>query len=325
MAGAFIIEAADEKLVYDHDHVILLGDWLHTSPYTIFNELKKGTLKRSEKNRRADLSDVDYNAFLMNGKAPDTPWSAQAKPGERIRLRIINAATSTFFRFMLDGHPLTVTHADGLAVQPFEVDHFLIGMGECYDVIVTLGQSGSYTLRAAAQDGSGQAIGVLHTADVKPRPDLTKPRWGARGLRYDQLLSLEPTTLQDGPSRLFKLDLTGNMQRYIWTMNHQAYPKADPLRFNYGDRVQIEMPNKTSMWHPMHLHGHFFRLLMPGVDPRFAPLKHTVSVPPKQTMRFEFLADNPGKWFFHCHNLYHLAAGMARECIYQVSGESGDQ
>ena len=114
------------------------------------------------------------------------------------------------------------------------------------------------------------------------------------------------------------MDLTGNMKKYIWSMNDQVYPKADPILFNYGDRVQIDMPNKTSMWHPMHLHGHFFRLLMPGVDPRFAPLKHTVSVPPKETIRLEFLADNPGKWFFHCHNLYHLEAGMARECIYQA-------
>lgn len=317
LAGAFIIEAADEPLVYDHDYVIMLGDWLHTSPYEVYDNLKKGMKKSAKKTQGTDLSDVRYDAFLLNGKANHDPWVCQAKPGERIRFRIINAATSTFFRFMIDEHPLAITHADGLAVQHVEVDHFLFGMGETYDALVTVGKSGSFTIRAEAQDGSGQAIGILHTPDVKPKAELTLPKWGARVLSYSQLLSPEPYTLPEGPLRKFTLDLTGDMQKYIWSMNDQVYPKADPILFNYGDTVQIEMPNKTSMWHPMHLHGHFFRLLMPDVDPRFAPLKHTVSVPPKQTMRFRFLADNPGKWFFHCHNLYHLEAGMARECIYQ--------
>ena len=321
LAGAFIIEAADEKLVYDHDYVILLSDWLHDSPYQVYEDLKKVKTKPMKMSKGPDLSDINYNAFLMNGKANNAPWTCTAKPGERIRLRIINAATSTFFRFMLDQHPLTITHADGLAVQPVEVDNFQFGMAETYDVLITVGKSGSYTLRAEAQDGSGQAIGVLHTPDVKPKADLSKPKWGSRTLSYKQLLSIEPSTLAQGPEREFTMDLTGNMQKYIWSMNNQVYPKADPLLFNYGDRVQINMPNKTSMWHPMHLHGHFFRLLIPGVDPRFAPLKHTVSVPPRQNMRFEFLADNPGKWFFHCHNLYHLEAGMARECVYQAMNQ----
>ncbi len=318
LAGPFIIEAADEKLVYDHDYVIFLGDWLHMSPYKAYDELKKGTMKPADKSKGPDLSDVRYNAFLMNGKANNDPWTCTAKPGERIRFRIINAGTSTFFRFMVDEHPLTITHADGLAVQPVEVDNFLFGMGECYDALVTVDKSGSFTLRAEAQDGSGQAIGVLHTPDVKPKANLSRPNWGARALSYSQLLSVEPTTLQEGPARKFSINLTGDMKQYVWSMNDQVYPKSDPILFNYGDRVQIDMPNKTMMWHPMHLHGHFFRLLMPGVDPRFAPLKHTVSVPPKETIRFEFLADNPGKWFFHCHNLYHLEAGMAKECIYQA-------
>jgi FtsP/CotA-like multicopper oxidase with cupredoxin domain len=118
--------------------------------------------------------------------------------------------------------------------------------------------------------------------------------------------------------RRFTLDLTGNMRNYIWSINKQIYPGADPLRLNQGDRVRIDLVNKTMVWHPMHLHGHFFRLLMPGVDTRYCPLKHTVSVPPKKTISLEFFADNPGKWFFHCHNLYHLEAGMAREFIYSV-------
>ncbi len=161
---------------------------------------------------------------------------------------------------------------------------------------------------------------MLHTPDVKPQTAPTKPfEAGRRPLSYRQILAPEPTTLPKGPAKEFHLNLTGNMDKYIWSINDQVYPQAEPLLIKPGDRVWMTMVNQTAMWHPMHLHGHFFRLLEPGVDAPFAPLKHTVSVGPKQTAKIEFFADNPGRWFFHCHNLYHLEAGMAREFIYKVS------
>ncbi len=78
------------------------------------------------------------------------------------------------------------------------------------------------------------------------------------------------------------------------------------------------MENATNMWHPMHLHGHFFRLLARDTDVDLLPLKHTANIGPKETLAFEFFADNPGSWIFHCHNLYHLDSGMARVFIYQI-------
>jgi FtsP/CotA-like multicopper oxidase with cupredoxin domain len=264
----------------------------------------------------ADLSDVRYDAFLLNGRGTQDPWTLAARPGARVRLRLINGGASTYFRVRLDGHPLQVTHADGLAVEPVTVDHILMGMAEVYDVLVALSASGSYTLHAVAQDGSGQAIGVLHTPDVTPKPNLETPAFDGRALAYTDLRAVAPTTLPEGPVRPFTLALQGDMKTYTWMINAQAYPKADPLLIRQGDRVQIEMPNQTMMWHPMHLHGHFFRVLQ-GAGER-APLKHTVNVPPRETVRIEFTADNPGQWFFHCHNLYHLEAGMARVFQYEA-------
>jgi multicopper oxidase len=266
----------------------------------------------------ADLADVDYSAFLLNGRGNHDPWTAVARPGERVRLRVINAGSSTFFRFMVDGHPLTVSHADGNAVRPVEVDNLLIGMAETCDLLVTVRESGSFMIRAEAQDGSGQAVGVLHTPDAQPKADLAKPRWGPRQLAYGQLQAEAETTLAAGPPRGYALDLTGDMMRYVWSINDQVYPKADPLVVRPGERVLVTMTNRTGMWHPMHLHGHFFRLLSPGDDQRTVPLKHTVALAPQATVRVEFLADNPGRWFFHCHNLYHLEAGMARAWIYEA-------
>jgi FtsP/CotA-like multicopper oxidase with cupredoxin domain len=123
----------------------------------------------------------------------------------------------------------------------------------------------------------------------------------------------------------FEIDLGGEMKKYLWSMGGEYFPelfspdgKAKPLKIQYGDRVRIRLTNSTMMFHPMHLHGHFFRLLrQPGMwDDPLAPLKDTVGVGPKQKIDLEFIADNPGSWFFHCHNLYHLASGMARVVQY---------
>jgi len=355
--GPMIIDEADAPAPA-HDPVVMLGDWLHGSPAQIYAKLRgaSGTgaapmggmamtgmggkkamkpmpgmatpmpaMKKSASAPpaggmagmgAADLSDIKYDAFLLNGKVAAQPWTYAAPVGEPIRLRMINAAGSTYFNVRLDDHPLLITHADGLAVEPLEVDHVLMGMAECYDARVTLTAPGSYTLHAVAQDGSGQAIGVLHTPDVTPQPNQAMPSFDGRALNYAALRAAAPTELPAGPARKFDLPLQGDMARYIWMIAGQAYPKADPLIIRAGDRVQLTMKNETMMWHPMHLHGHFFRLLQGGGDR--CPLKHTVSVAPGETATIEFIADNPGNWFFHCHNVYHLEAGMAREFQYEV-------
>lgn len=94
-----------------------------------------------------------------------------------------------------------------------------------------------------------------------------------------------------------------------WTINGQAYPDADPLEIHKGERIRVRMVNQSMMIHPMHLHGHFFRV--------HDVLKDTVIVPPHMgRVSFDFVADNPGRWFFHCHNIYHMENGMAREGRY---------
>jgi multicopper oxidase len=314
LAGPLVIEPRDEPLRVDHDAVVMLGDWLHRSPYQVFDDLKKGPTQPEGKG--PDLSDVDYASFLLNGRGKQDLWTLAARPKERIRLRIINGGASTYFRLRLDDHPLEVTHADGRAVEPVTVDHLLMGMAEVYDVVVALSRSGSFTLHAVSQDGSDQAVGVLHTPDVAPTPNLTIPGFDGRALAYADLRAVAPTTLPAGERRPLRIDLQGDMKRYVWMLNGQAYPKADPFLIRQGERVEIEMVNQTMMWHPMHLHGHFFRVLQGAGE--HCPLMHTVNVAPRETVRIEFTADNPGQWFFHCHNLYHLDAGMARVFQYEA-------
>src|SRR5262249_13899825 len=186
---------------------------------------------------KPDLADLAYDAFLLNGRGGRDPWTLGARRGARIRLRIINSGASTYFRVRLDGHPLTVTHADGLAVRPVTVDHLTMGMAETYDVMVTLTRSGAFTLHAVAIDGSGQAVGVLHTPDVPPAANSAMPKFDGRELDYRDLRATAPTTLPGGASRSMELVLGGNMAKYVWTINGEAYPKSAPLLIRRGERV----------------------------------------------------------------------------------------
>jgi FtsP/CotA-like multicopper oxidase with cupredoxin domain len=106
------------------------------------------------------------------------------------------------------------------------------------------------------------------------------------------------------------------MRSPYWTINGQVYPEADPLPVTKGERIRIGYWNRSMKPHPMHLHGHFFHLVNPDAPKETWIQKDTVIVNPMERVEIEFLADNPGKWFHHCHNLYHMMGGMANVLVY---------
>ncbi|MFT5470961.1 MAG: CopA family copper-resistance protein [Verrucomicrobiales bacterium] len=132
---------------------------------------------------------------------------------------------------------------------------------------------------------------------------------------YDRLRALKRTAFaNDKPVREIRLTLDGNMERYVWLLNNKALHESDQIHIKSGEVVRFIMINRTMMHHPMHLHGHFFRVVNAQGD--FAPLKHTVDVTPMSTSVIEFESDELGDWFFHCHLLYHMHSGMARVVEY---------
>ncbi len=137
---------------------------------------------------------------------------------------------------------------------------------------------------------------------------------------YDYLKSPSKTTYdKDVPVKEILLNLTGNMNRYIWSMNGVPLSEADNIKINNKEVTRITFNNLTMMHHPMHLHGHFFRVL--NENGEYSPLKHTVNVPPMEEMTIEFYGNNgdeAGDWFFHCHILYHMMGGMARVVSYDT-------
>jgi hypothetical protein len=471
--GALVIAPKDES-TFDRlrDHVVVLSDWTDEDPRTVLHTLKRGSewyslrkgsgqsvlgaarlgmlgayfSRELQRMPPMDVSDVYYDHFLLNGVPQN---SLTAKPGEKIRLRIIDGSASTFFYLQFAGGPMQVIAADGLPVQPFDERRLLIGVAETYDVIVTVPADGSYEFRATAHDGSGQAslwigAGPRHAAPDIPHPNLyvnmsghslkrvlaltpggsmgipsnevragkfdepgmkgmdgmkemdhgamtqdadkishvsmasgyvmkhaghdqddvepeampmdaaakghaesgmlthekpaapgstwlgllaedlsSKAPLAADGMSaqrpwppYDKLRALQPTAFDPHkPVREVRLTLDGDMERYVWFLNNKPLSETDHIEIKRGEVVRFIMINRTMMHHPMHLHGHFFRVV--NVHGNYSPLKHTVDVAPMTTTVIEFSAEEFGDWFFHCHLLYHMMSGMARVVHYQ--------
>jgi FtsP/CotA-like multicopper oxidase with cupredoxin domain len=367
--GSIVVEPkGGEPVKTDREHVLVLSDWSKESPEEIMRTLvrgsdwyalKKGTIQsltgaakagalgdffERERSRMPamDISDVGYDAFLINGRRE---IHLPGKPGETLRLRVINAAASTYFYLQSATGPLKIVAADGPAVKPIRVNRLLIGMAETYDLIVRIPPSGKWEFRATAQDGSGHASAFFGDGTINAAPEIPKPNnynmdshlmaamddmekepvsekealadEEARPLSpYARLHALESTAFPASqPRRTIKLRATGDMERYIWSFNGKTMAEDGVIPIKRGEVLRLEFINDTMMHHPLHLHGHFFRVLAgQGND---APLKHTIDLPPMGKRTVEFAASESGDWLFHCHLLYHMHAGMTRIFSYQ--------
>jgi len=134
-------------------------------------------------------------------------------------------------------------------------------------------------------------------------------------LSVDNISALQPTTLpKEAKVHDVKLVLGGDMERYVWHINGKTIQQDRLLMINKGEIVRFTFQNDTMMHHPMHFHGHFFRVINESGER--SPLKHTVDVPPHASRTIEFFSNEPGQWMLHCHNLYHMKTGMARVVRY---------
>lgn len=135
-------------------------------------------------------------------------------------------------------------------------------------------------------------------------------------LNYNMLKSPVKTTLPEGPIRTLEFELTGNMNRYVWTLDNKTISESDKILIKQGENIRIILKNNSMMRHPMHLHGHFFRIVNEMEE--YSPLKNVLDIMPMETDTIEFNASEEyGDWFFHCHILYHMMAGMGRIFTYE--------
>jgi FtsP/CotA-like multicopper oxidase with cupredoxin domain len=483
--GSLLINPKEKELDYDKDLVLVLSDWTNEKPKDVLRFLKRGTewynikkgtatplnqvIKRGalgaqidfwrQRMEGADIADIYYPAFLINGE--EQIEYPEFKPGEKVRLRIIDGAASTSFWMTFGGNMPTLVSADGKDVVPVQKNKTFIAVAETYDFIVTIPDDGKMEFKIMAQDGSGTASAFLGSGRILPAPEVAKPdkigmmqkmakmkmkmgapalqfnptnpdpyelkeKWGMKmdemqmdgmdhgnmkmdkdkgmtgmdhsnlpaakagmdhpkidppagragmkkdstmpemdhskmdppagraGMKkdtikmanspnenmqmdemkemkqeesggmsmfseynYDYLKSPEKTSYnEDIPVTDILLNLTGNMARYIWSFNGVPLAESDKIKIKGDEVTRITFNNLTMMHHPMHLHGHFFRVI--NENGEYSPLKHTVNVPPMQEITIEFYGNEYGDWFFHCHILYHLDSGMARVISYDT-------
>ncbi|WP_217631910.1 multicopper oxidase family protein [Thiohalomonas denitrificans] len=325
--GPLVVEETTPHVTYDRESNLILDDYLPEAPLPL--EL---LAERQQGNGRGGMMGPGmmgrgmgpgmmgpgmmmggflvppYAGLLINGRLPSAPAEFAIRRGERLRLRLFNPASATTFRVAVGGHRLTVTHADGRPVEPVTVDALFISMGERYDVLIEGGRPGLWPIVAATVEGnSPPAVALLRYAGVRGNTPEGFPPVAGRVLRLADLRALSPLP-PGSPDRVFDLVLSGRSASE-WTINGEIWPDAEPLQIGAGERIRFRLFNRSFMLHPMHLHGHFFQV--------GAAVKDTVIVPPHMgRIEFDFIADNPGRWLFHCHNLYHLEAGMAREVRY---------
>lgn len=329
--GVLVVEDPHEPGRYDDEWVLVLDDWVDGTGRTPDDVLAgltagSGTADASEGHGTGGMmggstsgmggmgsggiggmsggGDVVYPHYLVNGRVPADPDVLRARPGDRIRLRVVNAASDTVFRVSLVGHRLKVTHSDGWPVEPVEGDALLIAMGERYDLIVTLGD-GAFPLTAIPEGNDGQALALVRTASGTPSTSSAATTTSRTVLSLESLRPLAGTTIAARESdRTHDLVLSGSMNPYRWTINGRSFPDIDPLEVRSSERVSLAVSNMSMMVHPFHLHGHTFSVRGSGVR------KDTVLLRPMQRLVLDLDADNPGQWAAHCHNAYHAETGM---------------
>lgn len=168
------------------------------------------------------------------------------------------------------------------------------------------------TAHSAHSAGKGKMEGGHHT-----EPQTETPVIGHM-TGYSALRALHSTALpSDQTWRDIQLELTGSMERYVWSFNGKTFRESPQILIRKNENVRLHFSNQTMMHHPLHLHGHFFRVV--NGNGELSPLKHTVNVPPMGHMVIEFDANEDQDWLFHCHNQYHMKSGMNRVVSYAGS------
>jgi FtsP/CotA-like multicopper oxidase with cupredoxin domain len=308
--------------------VLFLEDFSWETPEAIFDGLRKRPAAALSPSTMAatgagmagpDLNDVEYDAFLANGHTLDDPQVIRVERNGEVRLRIINAGASTNFTIDLGSLPGTLVAVDGNPIAPLAGRRFPVAIAQRADIMLRMPPDGAAVPILALGEGRRLQAGVIlqppgaAVAKIDARTDAAGPQVSLAQeleLRASAPLNAMPV------DRSIPVDLTGTMMGYVWGMPINGM-EGLPGSVDRGERVEIAFRNTTMMSHPMHLHGHVFQVVDINGKAIAGAVRDTILVAPRATVKVVFDADNPGLWAFHCHNLYHLAAGMFATLVYR--------
>jgi FtsP/CotA-like multicopper oxidase with cupredoxin domain len=332
----------------EQEIVILLGDFSFTPPKEIYAKLRQGSkgaaamkpgmaMPSAAKSQNAsamnmgsgkpDANDVDYDAYLANDRTLNDPEVVKVEKGGRVRLRIINGSSGTNFFIDLGTLSGELIATDGMPVKPVRETRFPLAIAQRIDVRVDMPRDGgAFPVLALREFATEQTGIVLATtgARIQRLPVKNSTSTGLLTLDLESRLSAVQPLTEKPAAQVNILRLQGNMSRYDWLINGQAFDVMNPgtqqpqVRVKQGQRVALKFVNETPMSHPMHLHGHSFQVVAINDRPVSGALRDTVLVPGRSSVTVAFDANNPGLWFVHCHVLWHLEAGMATLVQYDA-------
>lgn len=346
LAAPLVVLTAEDESADMQDETVLLHDFSFRSPDEILAELTGGQATGHGMNNMSsggmpmsgnmpmsggmmmggmgqgmmsmDLNDVVYDAFLANDRTLDDPQIIRTEADGKVRLRLINGATSSAFWINLGEAEATVLAVDGNDVEPVTGNRFPMTPAHRLDLLIDM--KGRSVVPVLAQvEGLADRTGVIIAVKGAEIPKISRI---AEQAEVPVDLSLEEKLVSRHPlstkaaDRTIQTMIMGAMAPFDWNMDNAPWPNRRPLMVAEGERVTIEIMNHSMMAHPMHLHGHHFQVTSLNGRALNGAVRDTVLVPPMAAVGISFDADNPGRWLFHCHNLYHMAAGMMTEVVY---------
>ncbi|WP_298642596.1 multicopper oxidase family protein [uncultured Tistrella sp.] len=337
LAAPLIVRSAADLAADRQEVVVMLHDFSFRTPDEILAGLtgmaaaghggmNHGTMTHGAMNHGnmgqavagPDLNDVDYDAFLAEDRTLDDPLVVRTERRGRVRLRVINAATATAFRLDLGGHPVRVAAVDGNEVPPQEAVDIPLAQGQRVDLLVDMPAEGGVVPLLATREGDTIRTGILlatpGAAVARISDRAARPAAPVDAMLDRILMPADAAVVR--PARRVEMVLDGGMMPYRWTIDGRSWADHRPVQVRAGEVLAVTMVNRSTMAHPMHLHGHHFRVTAIDGRPVGGILRDTVQVVPGSAVTIAVTADNPGRWLFHCHSLYHMATGMMTELVY---------
>lgn len=344
LAAPLIVRETAEQAYDELEHVVLLHDFTFRDPEEILAELKGGggahaahsmsNMDHSSMDHSsmghgemsgggmamvsAMLNDIVYDAYLANDRTFDDPEVVRVEKGGRVLLRIINAAAASNMWIDLGELEGELVAVDGNAIQPLKGSTFPIAIAQRADIRVRIPSTGGafpvmfHPEGVALRTGTILATAGAAIARIKGEGHVAP----AVDLRQEALYRAIAELPREPVTRTEMLMLTGGGADYLWELNGKASMHETIFTVRHGERMSIMMHNMTTMSHPMHLHGHVFKVTGIGNRAIDGALRDVVLVPPMETVTITFDADNPGTWAFHCHHAYHMNSGMMGALAY---------
>ncbi|WP_044795728.1 multicopper oxidase family protein [Bacillus cereus] len=267
-----------------------------------------------------------YDLFTINGKSGDLVVPLKVNKGDKVRFRLVNAGYLSH-DIHVHGHDIKVIATDGQPINNPKVikDKVIsIAPGERYDIEFTANKTGKWYVEDHSKNKGAKGMKAVIEYDgskeMKDKADEKEKLPKVDIMKYSTK-KLGSFTLNQEYTATYNMDLNTQMNgnEMVYTINGKVFPDIDPIQVKKGDLVKVKLVNRSKMDdHPMHLHGHFFQVLSKDGKPiEGSPIvKDTLNLKPGEEYEVAFVADNPGEWMLHCHDLHHASAGMVTEVNY---------